>query len=139
MARLKEKIVILSLLTFLFFFTREAVAIEEPLTQITLRPTVEYKADSLRDPFRSPEKQEKIIKPAATPATQQLAPEVPLPALNISGIVWGGIFPQAIINGKVVKPGDSIEGVNIVDINKTGITVSFVNRIYNLPSPGTGK
>src|SRR4030042_3377190 len=123
MTRLKEKIVILFLLTFLFFITKEAVAIEEPLTQIPLRTTVEYKADSLRDPFWSLEKKEKIIEPPATSATQQSAPEVPLPALNISGIVWGGIFPQAIINDKVVKPGDSIAGVNIVDINKTGITV----------------
>ena len=113
------------------------MAIQEPLEQIPLRPTVEYKAEGSRDPFQPLDK--KIIEPVEVAVPQQPEQEVPLPALNISAIVWGGIFPQAIINEKVVKPGDSIEGVNIVDINKTGITVSFTNRIYNLPSPGTGK
>jgi len=136
MKHLKEKTTILFLLVFLCFLKRDAIAIQEPLEQIPLRPTVEYKAEGSRDPFQPLDKKKKIIEPAVV---QQLAPKVPLPALNISAIVWGGIFPQAIINGKVVKPGDSIEGVNIVDINKTGITVSFANRIYNLPSPGTGK
>ena len=113
------------------------MAIQEPLEQIPLRPTVEYKAEGSRDPFQPLDKKKKIIEPAEVAVPQQPVPEVPLPALNISAIVWGGIFPQAIINEKVVKPGDSIEGVNIVDINKTGITVSFTNRIYNLPSPGS--
>lgn len=52
-------------------------------------------------------------------------PETPLPALNVSGLVWNTVRPQAIINGQIVGIGDTVLGVKIVDIQKAGIAVLF--------------
>jgi type II secretory pathway component PulC len=86
---------------------------------------IEYKSEDLGDPF-----QEEKIEIKEEPEVQTEA--MPLPSLQIQGIVWGGGFPQAIINNKVVRAGDAIEGARIADINKSGVTVFFENRQYNL-------
>jgi len=107
--------------------------LKDGLAQDKGRPNVEYTADGLRDPF-----EDYLIIEEAAPALQEgLKQEVslPLPSLSIQGIIWGGRFPQAIINNKVVKVGDTIEGARITDINKNGVLVFFENREYNLSSP----
>jgi len=86
---------------------------------------IEYKSEGLRDPF-----QEEQIEIKEQPQEQIEAK--PLPHLEIQGMVWGGSFPQAIINNKVMRVGDTIEGVRITDINKNGVNVFFDNRQYNL-------
>jgi len=53
----------------------------------------------------------------------------------LQGLVWGGDFPQAIINNKMVKIGDTIEGVEVVAIGKEGVTLVYANKKYNLSSP----
>ncbi len=86
---------------------------------------IEYKSEDLRDPF-----QEEKIEIKEQP--QEEIETKPLPSVQIQGIVWGGGFPQAIINNKVVRVGDTIEGVRITDINKNGVTVFFENRKHTL-------
>lgn len=112
-----------------------AIAIET-----IVRPKPEYKATGLRDPFQS-----QIYESEDWKATQKAADikaaaeeEKPLPSLNVQGVIWGGNFPQAIINDKVVKVGDVVEGVSIVNIDKYGIEVFFENRKHILPSPAVG-
>jgi hypothetical protein len=51
--------------------------------------------------------------------------EIPLPKLTIEGIIWNSDMPQAIVDGRVVRIGDVIKNVEIVNIEKKGITVSF--------------
>lgn len=131
MKRLLKKFIIFFII-ILTFSTIEAQPMMENTQEISLRRKIEYKSEGLKDPFQPPRKEEQVA--AQQPAQSE---QVPLPALTISAIVWGGIFPQAIINNRVVKPGDNIEGVNIVNISKDGITVSFANRIYNLSSPAS--
>jgi hypothetical protein len=99
-----------------------------------LKPDVSYKANGLRDPFKSPVVSEML--------TQQdnpnpVAPEVSLPELRIQGVFWGADFPQAIINDKVVKVGDEVSGAQIVSIDKDAITVFFVNRQFKILSPAS--
>ncbi len=96
-----------------------------------LRPKVTYEAADLRDPF----------KRYGEPETDQSAgAEKPtLPLLSVSGIIWGVAMPQAIINGKVVKIGDIIDEVKIIDINKDFISVVFSGRQYKLDSPASGE
>jgi hypothetical protein len=97
------------------------------------KPKKEYGADDSRDPFRGyEEKQEQPPEPQ-TPLTTMI--EEPLPNLEVQGIIWGGSIKQAIINNKIVKPGDMIDNIKILDINKDGITVLFSNRERNLSSP----
>jgi hypothetical protein len=97
-----------------------------------IRPTVEYKAESqgLKDPFR---------KPSSTQKSDEAQVEAkPLPNLVVQGVIWGGRFPQAIINNKVVKAGDNLEGVRVKDISREGITVLFEGSEYHISSPSTG-
>ncbi len=51
--------------------------------------------------------------------------EIPLPKLTIEGIIWNSDMPQAIVDGRVVRIGDVIKNVEIVNIEKRGITVNF--------------
>ena len=48
-----------------------------------------------------------------------------LPTVSITGIIWNSRRPQAIINGRVIDIGDTIEDMKIIAIRKTGIDVSF--------------
>ncbi len=51
--------------------------------------------------------------------------KTPLPKLAIEGIIWNSDMPQAIINGKVVRAGDTIKGVKIMNIEKQGVTIQY--------------
>lgn len=106
---------------------------QEQSSEFTLRPDIEYKAEDLKDPFEGyiKEKGEEVI-----PESQR---DMPLPSLTVQGIIWGGNLPQAIINNKVVKIGDMIEGVRVTEINKSGVTVFFGYRKYNLSAPAAAQ
>ncbi|MCM8789801.1 MAG: hypothetical protein NC916_02105 [Candidatus Omnitrophica bacterium] len=104
-----------------------------PEEKIT-RPKVEYKAEGLRDPFKKLIRKldKKDVDQNSVPKREE---KLQLPQFQIQGIVWGGVFPQAIINNKVVKVGDSIEGCLIKDISKEGVTVDLEGFEYRLSSP----
>jgi len=115
--------------------TDNKAAVENKSVQQELvsRPKVEYKAQNLRDPFQPLLTQEKNSQADV----QQVKT---LPTVNIQGVIWGGIFPQAIIDEKVVKKGDMVGEMRIVEIGKEGITVLFDNKEYVLsPSVGMGQ
>ncbi|MDO8662291.1 MAG: hypothetical protein Q7K98_03620 [Candidatus Omnitrophota bacterium] len=97
----------------------------------TIRPKIEYNSQGLRDPFR-PLITEKKTESAAVSREPEIKP---LPVLTVQGLIWGGIFPQAIINNKVVKVGDAIGEVKITEISKEGVTVLFANMEHKLSSP----
>jgi hypothetical protein len=97
----------------------------------SLRPPTEYTAEKLRDPFQGVKIEGEEKAPEITASTA-----LP-PSLTIQGLVWGGSFPQAIINNKVFKAGDMIEGCRIIDINKGGVTIFFGGRQYNIDAPST--
>ena len=124
----------LMFIKFLFMnplFAKEETVSKDEASEIIVRPHIEYKATDLRDPFQSPREKKGTEKQVA----QIMVKERPLPNLVIAGIVWGGNFPQAIINNKVVKIGDTLEEARIIDIKRDGVTLSFDNRLYNLFSP----
>ncbi|MDD4900268.1 MAG: hypothetical protein PHT31_06170 [Candidatus Omnitrophica bacterium] len=91
------------------------------------RQKVEYHTEGARDPF-------KPLKIEMEESVEEEGPQT-LPDLKIQGVVWGGSFPQAIINNKVVKVGETIDKAKVIDINKDGITVLFSGRKYNIYSP----
>ena len=97
--------------------------------EIITRPTVEYNAEAFKDPFLGAAEQalpeEKVVR----------AEKVTLPTLTVQGVIWGTKIPQAIINNKVVKTGDTIEDVRIISIDKEGITVFYKGRQAVIPSP----
>jgi hypothetical protein len=115
-----------------FFIVR--IFADDPESSV-LRQKVEYKAELLRDPFRSP-----IVKDIANAGgakTSEVA-QKKAPPLKIQGIIWGGRFNQAIINNKVVKIGDTVEGARIINIDRHRIIVFFEGEQYTLLSP-TGR
>lgn len=95
---------------------------------------VSFQASGFRNPFRSilPEKiiEKETIKIAKPEPEVVIKP----PEIVIQGIVWGGEFPQAIINGKVMKEGDLLTGpeaVTILEIRPEEVVILYKNKIFN--------
>lgn len=97
------------------------------------RPQVEYKAGNFADPFQPSIAEDITGKGEGREMTGALSV-----SLTVQGVIWGGKFPQAIINNQVVKAGDTIEGARIISIKKEGVMVLFKDRQYNLSSPAGG-
>jgi hypothetical protein len=93
-----------------------------------VRPKVEYKAQGLRNPFEQPSLGLELEPDQAEKGLK----EVVLPLLIVQGIIWEGNPKQAIINNNVVKVGDTLESVDIVDISKEGVIVLFAGVEYGL-------
>lgn len=102
------------------------------IDDILKKPDVSYDAIDARDPFL-----ELIKKESPVETTEEGLPEDLSAQFSIQGIIWGSSIPQAIINSKVVKVGDTIDGARIIEISKTGIVVFYNNRRYTLASPGS--
>lgn len=112
-----------------------AEAIKDEQVEFVGFRKVEYKADEFRDPFRAPptlDPQE--IKDNFTSVATDIIK--PMPSLKFQGVIWGGDIPLVIINGKVLKIGDSIEDCRIMEINKEGVTVFYLNKKHTFPLPG---
>jgi hypothetical protein len=104
---------------------------------IVVRPRAEFKGDDLRDPFR--DYFEEDITPGQVPGQGPAqAPEEKMPSLKVQGIIRGGKFSQAIVNNKIVKIGDTIEGARVISIEKDGVTVFFGHKSYTISSPAAG-
>lgn len=86
-------------------------------------PKVEYSAS--RDPFRSPFEVEKKDDLEMPPVE-----DISLGHLKVQGMVWDTEMPQAIINDKVVKVGEVIEGAKILEITKECIYVLYDGKQY---------
>jgi len=123
----------LLILAIFIAFIRNSFAAQEPKAEIPLRPALEYDADGYRDPFLRDERGERGV--SGIEEKKLAAKTVSLASLNIQGVIWGGVFPGAIINNKVVKIGDNIEGMQITQINKDGVTLSYGNGLHTIPSP----
>lgn len=78
------------------------------------------------------EEEPPVYMPRLDEARQPPIPDVPLPSLKISGVLWNTNRPQAIINGQIVGIGDVVSGVKVVDIQKTGIAVLFGAKTMTL-------
>ena len=106
---------------------------EEQKPQIDIvKPKVEYTSEGLRDPFKTP-----FEKKYGSSGQDTGAADGTLALLKLQGIVWGGKFPQAIINEQVVKIGDTVEGALVTDINKYGVVLLVDGKQYTLSSPAS--
>ena len=137
--KIKTNIHLLAALGMSAFFLTEAFAqgqtqANADVDLIGLKPGVSYTAENLRDPFTNPAQNEISAQPGEPVSN---VPEIPLPAMKIQGIFWGGKFPQAIINDKIVKVGEKIEDVKVLAIEKNSVTVFFGNKQFVLPSPAS--
>lgn len=101
-------------------------------------PSIEYKSDGLRDPFEGVFKKEGLSAESIGQLTQA-PPQVQLPSLTVQGIIWGAKIPQAIINDKLVKVGDTVSEAKITAIGKDGIEVIFKNYTFKITSPAAAQ
>lgn len=92
---------------------------------------VEYAAEGLRDPFQTciVKEPQKVVEALPEESVEVVKP---LPAFSVQGIFWGGRFPQAIVNNKVIREGDIIEEAKVVRISRDSIKVLFANREFSL-------
>lgn len=90
---------------------------------------VVYKGAGYESPFKTalPEK-------ADNQEGENLPPkeEISLPALTVKGVIWGGRFPQAILNDTVVREGDRIEEAKVLEISKDEIKLEFKGKVFIL-------
>jgi hypothetical protein len=112
---------------------------------LVARPVIEYTSAGLRDPFadqlqlaiQQEKKEEELKAPEASQEETVLEESMPdLGTFKVQGVIWGGGFPQAIINNRIFSVGDAIDGFKITGIEKTGITLDFAGRTVSLPAPG---
>ena len=96
-----------------------AVMIKEPLPPVVKNFDPEPRIKPIQETeTRRPIIQEKVREIVPMP-------EIPVPTVTITGIIWNSDRPQAIINGKIVNIGDTILDLKITDIQKTGIEALF--------------
>lgn len=137
MKRLSSYILLVFSLTVVINCGFIVLAQENTDDGIITRPQIKYKSGELRDPFASVmAKEEKRQDSQKQGAAELNQPKINLSALDVEGIIWGGKMPQAIINNKVLVAGDSIDGAEILSIDKKGITLSFAGEVVNLSAPG---
>lgn len=60
--------------------------------------------------------------------------EEPLPSLVLQGVLWGGDFPQVIIEGDVYRVGDKLKNLDarIFKIEKNTVFISYGAKIYKI-------
>ena len=129
-----------------------AVAPVPPATAAAIdRPPVSPGAPPAAPPIEvseamPPGKTKKVAEPAAkgrasagveSPRKAAAAPEGqsgPLPTLKISGIVWQEMPSdrKAVINGRVAREGDTVEGVKVLEIYPTFVSVSFQGKSFKV-------
>ncbi|MBU2541122.1 MAG: general secretion pathway protein GspB [Candidatus Omnitrophica bacterium] len=96
---------------------------------------VAFKPSGLRSPFRSllPEKKAEEAKEVIKAPEREIP--VSSPKVKINGIVWGGLFPQAIINDEVTREGDVLgkpESITVLEIKPREVVVLFKGKIFSL-------
>ena len=96
---------------------------------------VNYTAFGARDPFvsllpKGANPQEDTRRPLPAPPRQ--AP----PALRVQGILWGGLKPEAIINERIYRVHESIEGATIMSIDAHGVTIEHQGALVSYPVGG---
>lgn len=134
--RMKFTLIMLYLYFTSIIFTQVSFAQEG---QEAITRQLDYNAYDFRDPFESylPKETVQELSQEERELMEQEAEKQgkPLPAFNIQGIIWGGKLKQAIINNRVLKIGDEIEGAKIVAIEKEGITFLYDKQEHQVPAP----
>jgi hypothetical protein len=94
--------------------------IEEPETQAPQPPKIDASTPPLARPNNPRQQTDRRL-----PVEQAKEPS---PQVTVSGMVWNSDRPQAIVNGRVVTIGDTIESWTITHIDQTGVEVSLQDR-----------
>ena len=144
MKSLKKRLFLFWLACFMTLYCAFQIIAQTPEDKLAVEKMkfvsdLEYLASNLKDPL------ETCIVPKAPEKPIDGGPVEPPPdpgkfdKLNVNGIFWGASFPQAIIDDKVYKEGDGIEGAVIKKIDKDGIIILLRGVEYKLSAPAFKK
>lgn len=80
-----------------------------------------------------------VAAPAVTPAAPKIAMPVMWPKMAVTGIIGSsrGGHSAVIINGQMLSPGDTLEGVRIETIEKQRVKLSYQGEVKMLSVGGT--
>ena len=98
-------------------------------TQLARAKVKEPRRDFLRDvfaPMRPLHKAEQRITPKGQPSAQKA------PALKLNGVIVGGSNSVAIINGKLLRLGERIDGYQVVSIEEKKVFLRSGNSTFKL-------
>ena len=136
-------IIILSIQCLLFFGPVWAEEIAMVTDQVNMQDNqVKKTVSDFKNPFLSPfyakpvksiphKKAAPIKKAVQKPVVKIVKAKPPvvdvsfLKNLKLSGVVWGGEQPQAIINGQIVGVGDVIEKAKVTSITQKGVQIVY--------------
>ncbi|HQO58066.1 MAG TPA: hypothetical protein PLT76_05035 [Candidatus Omnitrophota bacterium] len=95
-------------------------------------PEVVEKTPETDSPIQSEMQTSAAETPVIVSEQTQVVEEVllPKPDYKISGIVWNTARPQAIMEGRILDVGDSIEQWRIIGISRGGVEISFKNQKF---------
>lgn len=66
--------------------------------------------------------------PGSAPGQSAGAPQKQLPKLQLTGTIIGGKRPLAIINGRFLRQGESIEGLQVLSIARNQVIIASEGR-----------
>ena len=121
---------------------------KEPDLNIIKSRRVEYSASNFRDPFFPSVSLDKQEEPKLIKRKDSFIQRRPseIFTFSIQGILWNPDNPMAIINNQLLKKGESIvvkrrkgdaEKIEIMDIDKDGVTVVYRGSVEKLPAPAS--
>jgi hypothetical protein len=98
-------------------------------TQQARAKVKEIRRDSLRDIFAP----RRPLKRARPRISRKGAPRAhKAPSLKLTGVIVGGSNSIAIINGKLLRPGERIDGYQVVKVEEKGAFLRSGNRTFKL-------
>jgi general secretion pathway protein B len=100
-------------------------------------PSAALSARQVSPPVATPHQQtetRKVEEPVALPPQVTKPGVSDIPALNVSGIAWqkGGAERFAMINGKPVAEGATVDGARVEEIFPDRVRFSFANRTFEV-------
>lgn len=91
-------------------------------------PSIVY-SETYRDPFKS------LLLEKQKETTGDQSVGLPSLDLTVQGVLWGGEFPQAIINQSVYREGDKLKeflDAVVYKIEKQTVSILYGGRIYKI-------
>lgn len=86
-----------------------------------------YSAENVRDPFESYIKEIQVINNSVVDEN------VVLPELTVQAVVWGGPFPQAIVNDIILRINDTVGDTEakVIGISKSRVDFEYKRVLFN--------
>jgi hypothetical protein len=93
-----------------------STAVDKPLDNVV--PVAKAPVQTPSDP----------VKAAPTPVPHPAAPPIAFSDVKLQGIFFASDSPSAIINGKLVQVNDKFNGISVIEIKSSSVTLEYKNQ-----------